>query len=64
MHLGKSALNNYDQWLDFLSYIHISNLKKQNKKKNCRLCAESLDHETTNSALQMVSMYDFTNNMN
>ena len=32
-------------------------------EKNFRLCAESLEHETTNSALRFVYLYDFTNNL-
>ena len=36
---------------------------KKKTEKNFRLCAESLENETTNSALQFVYLYDFTNNL-
>ena len=32
-------------------------------EKNFRLCTESLENETTNSALRFVNLYDFTNNL-
>ena len=32
-------------------------------EKKFRLCTESLEHETTNSALRFVNLYDFTNNL-
>ena len=37
--------------------------KKKKTEKNFILCAESLEHETTNSALRYVYLYDFTNNL-